>query len=89
MTYTGDAAVIGKTLVDFTTSTTHTLPKGQDKAPTPAAASFALADASITAHGTTVPAKAGVTVTELDEQRVLLINDGHLAVTPIKSITEG
>ena len=89
MTYSGDAAVIGKTLVDFTTSRAHTLPKGQDKAPTPAAASFGLVDASITAHGITVPASAGVTVTELDEQSLLLINDGHLAVTPIKSITEG
>ena len=89
MTYSGDAAVIGKTLVDFTTSRAHTLPKGQDKAPTPAAASFGLVDASITAHGTTVPASAGVTVAELDDQRLLLINDGHLAVTPIKNVTEG
>lgn len=89
LTYSGDAAVIGKTLVDFTTSRAHTLPKGQDKAPTPAAASFGLVDASITTHGTTVPASAGVTVTELDEQSLLLINDGHLAVTPIKNITEG
>lgn len=89
MTYTGDAAVIGKTLVDLTTSTTHTLPKGQDTAPVPASNSFGLSDASITAHGTTVPAAAGVTVTELDEQRLLLINDGHLAVTPVKNITEG
>lgn len=89
MTYTGDAAVIGKTLVDLTTSTAHTLPKGQGTAPVPASNSFGLSDASITAHGTTVPAAAGVTVTELDEQRLLLINDGHLAVTPVKNITEG
>lgn len=89
MTYSGDAAVIGKTLVDFSTSKAHPLPKDQAKAPQPAAASFQLADASITAHGTTVLAAAGTAVTELDDQRLLLINDGHLAVTPIKNITEG
>lgn len=89
MTFTGDAVVIGKTLVDLTSSTTHPLPKGQEKAPQPASNSFALADATITAHGTTVPAAAGVTVTELEEQRLLLVNDGHLAVTTTKKITEG
>ena len=89
MTYTGDAVVIGKTLVDLTNSTTHPLPKGQEKAPQPASNSFALADATITAHGTTVPAAAGVTVTELDEQHLLLVSDGHLAVTTTKKITEG